>query len=151
MSVSPSGAPDVEVEFPPRPEYVRVARHVLAALGRMGNLSPEVVEDVKLAVSEACTNAVTVTARAGRGEPVKVSASLDGERIHLRVEDRGVGGDPEWSRVASDVPDSLDFSFERGLSLPLLQGLVDELEITPREGGGNVVRMVLSGREAEPA
>jgi serine/threonine-protein kinase RsbW len=142
--------PDVEIDIPPRPEFVGVVRHVMAALGRVGNLSPEVVEDVKLAVSEACTNAVTVTARAGAPGPVTVSGTLEGERIHVVVQDRGVGGDPEWSRVASDVPDSLDFSFERGLSLPLIEGLVDSLEIGPREGGGNVVRMVLSGREAEP-
>lgn len=136
---------DVEIEFPPQPEFVGVARHVIAALARMSDLAPEVAEDVKLAVSEACTNAVTVTTRAGSTDPVTVQGRLMGRRLHLWVSDRGAERD--LADAVEGNTDSMDFSFERGLSLPLLKGLVDELDIRPREGGGNIVEMVLSDRE----
>ncbi|MBI4260658.1 MAG: ATP-binding protein [Actinobacteria bacterium] len=135
--------PDVDIAFPPQPEFVGVARHVIAALVRLSDPGSDIVEDVKLAVSEACTNAVTVTTRAGSEEPVTVVGAVDGGRVEVTVADRGV---PREEAGGDAIPESLDFSFEQGLSLPLLEGLVDELEISPRDGGGSVVRMVLSPR-----
>jgi serine/threonine-protein kinase RsbW len=142
--------PDVEISIPPEAEYVGIARHVIAALVRMSDFDPEAGEDVKLAVSEATTNAVSVTEGAGSEEPVVVRGQADGARILLSVSDRGAPR-PSPSTGASKDPDSLDFTFEGGLSMPLLEGLVDELEITPREGGGSVVRMVLSAPQEEAA
>jgi serine/threonine-protein kinase RsbW len=141
--------PDVEIQIPPSPEYVGVARHVIAALVRMSDLDSEIGDDVKLAVSEATTNAVTVTGRAGSAEPVLVRGEARDGRILLTVTDRGA------RQAAADTgegkeTDSLDFTFEGGLSMPLLEGLVDELEITPREGGGSIVRMVLSASAEAP-
>ena len=75
MSQAP--LPDVEVEIPPRPEYVGVVRHLMGAVARLGQHSPEFVENAKLAGSEACTNAVELTGRAGADDRVDVSAYLD--------------------------------------------------------------------------
>jgi serine/threonine-protein kinase RsbW len=136
-----SAQPDLELSFPPRPEYVRMARHTLAALARLHDVSEDVIDDLKLAVSEACTNAVTVNAPAQ--EPVHLVAMVDGSSVEVRVLDVGPGidlalldRDPELS--------SDEFSFERGLSLPVVRGLVDELQIEPREPKGSVLRMRLS-------
>ena len=55
--------------------------------------------------------------------------------------DRGeAAGGPEGAADPSATPAG---GFETGLSLPLLEGLVDELAIESREGGGNLVRMTL--------
>ena len=136
--------PDVELEIPPRPEYVALVRHVAGAAARMGGLSPDLVDNVKLAVSEAATNAVTVSARERSTEPVRVAAELEGDRLLVEVADRGSHDAAVRSLESGDTdPDSLDFSFERGLSLPLIQGLVDEFRIDARDGGGSVVRMTL--------
>ena len=144
--------PDVEIEIPPRPEYVALVRHVVGAAARMGGLSPDLVDNVKLAVSEAATNAVTVSGRASSDEPVQVTAELEGDRLMIRVTDRGSHDEALRSLESGDTdPSSLDFSFERGLSLPLIQGLVDEFEIEPRDGGGSVVRMTIIESEAEAA
>jgi serine/threonine-protein kinase RsbW len=141
--------PDVELEIPPKPEYVALVRHVVGAAARMGGLSPDLVDNVKLAVSEAATNAVTTTPRANSDEPVEVRAELEGDRLVVQVTDRGSHDEALRSLQTGDTdPSSLDFSFERGLSLPLIQGLVDEFEIEPREGGGSVVRMTII--ESEP-
>jgi serine/threonine-protein kinase RsbW len=134
--------PDVEIHIPPKPEFVALVRHVIGATARMGGLDPDSVETAKLAVSEACTNAVVVTARANREEAVEVTADVEGDRMVIHVADRGEHS--EQAEIVEEVePSSLDFSFERGLSLPLIQGLVDELDLTQRDGGGSLVTMTI--------
>ena len=134
--------PDVEIQIPPKPEYVALVRHVIGATARMGGLSPDAVENAKLAASEASTNAVVVTARAEHRGPVEVTAGVEGDRIRLFVADRGRHGEP--AEIVEEVePSSLDFTFERGLSLPLIQGLADDVSLSEREGGGSVVAMTI--------
>ena len=144
--------PDVEIEIPPRPEYVALVRHVVGAAARMGGLSPDLVDNVKLAVSEAATNAVSMSQRASSEEAVQVTAEIEGDRLLVRVTDRGSHDEALRTLETGDTdPSSLEFSFEKGLSLPLVQGLVDEFEIAAREGGGSVVRMTIIESEAEAA
>jgi len=138
--VSQAPLPDVEVEIPPRPEYVGVVRHLMGAVARLGQHSPEFVENAKLAGSEACTNAVELTGRAGADDRVDVSATLLEDRLEIVVSDRGHNAGEAPVIAPTDTPAT---GFESGLSLPLLEGLVDELSIDAREGGGNVVRMML--------
>jgi serine/threonine-protein kinase RsbW len=141
--------PDVEIEIPPRPEYVALVRHVVGAAARMGGLSPDLVDNVKLAVSEAATNAVTVSARAASDEPVEVTAEIEGDRLLVEVTDRGSHEEAVRSlETGVTDPESLDFTFERGLSLPLIQGLVDEFRMEARDGGGSVVRMTIIETDA---
>ena len=144
--------PDVEIEIPPRPEYVALVRHVVGAAARMGGMSPDLVDNVKLAVSEAATNAVSMSQRAESEDPIEVTAELEGDRLLVRVTDRGSHDEALRSLESGDTdPSSLDFSFEAGLSLPLIQGLVDEFEIEPRDGGGSIVRMTIIESEPEAA
>jgi serine/threonine-protein kinase RsbW len=144
--------PDVDLSIPPKPDYVALVRHVVGAAARMGGLSPDLVDNVKLAVSEAATNAVTVSQRASSDEDVRVTAELEGDRLLVEVTDRGSHDEALRTLESGDTdPSSLDFSFERGLSLPLIQGLVDEFEIQARDGGGSVVRMTIIDVEAEAA
>jgi serine/threonine-protein kinase RsbW len=139
--VSPARDPDVQVAIPPRPEFVGVVRHVMGAVARLGQHSPEFVENAKLAGSEAVTNAVTLSGQAGTDERVEVRASLDDDRLEIEVADRGSSANAEFTPQGStDTPAG---GFESGLSLPLLEGLVDDLSIDERDGGGNVVHMVL--------
>jgi serine/threonine-protein kinase RsbW len=146
----PDGAQaDLELLFPPRPEYVRMARHTVAALARLHDIPDEVVNDLKLAVSEACTNAVTVNA--ADDQPVRVVATVTGEGFLIEVFDTGPGLDPALADREAEL-DSEEFSFERGLSLPLIRGLVDELQIVPSADRGTVVRMRLTvPAEGSPA
>jgi serine/threonine-protein kinase RsbW len=132
---------DLELLFPPRPEFVRMARHTVAALARLHDLPDEVVEDVKLAVSEACTNAVTVNA--ADDQPVRLVATVTEDGLLIEVFDLGPGIDPSLLDRDAEL-DSEEFTFERGLSLPLIRGLVDELQIVPNTDRGTVLRMRLA-------
>ena len=138
----PKAVPDLELEFPARPEFVRAARHAVSALARLSGASEEVVEDIKLAVSEACNAAVAANAEAG-SEAVELRAFDSPAGLVIEVMDRGAN--PE--RTVSGPPEELDtgdLPFERALSLPIIRGLVDELAIAPRGDRGAVVRMTVS-------
>ena len=147
MTATAERQPDIEIEIPPRPEYVGVVRHLMGAVARLGQHSPEFVENAKLAGSEATTNAVMLTGRAGAADRIAVRAMLEEDRLRIEVADRGedAATPPEPSADPAPTPVT---GFEGGLSLPLLEGLVDELAIDSRDGGGNVVRMTLI-RDAE--
>ena len=133
--------PDIEVEIPARPEYVGVVRHLMGAVARLAHHSPEFVENAKLAGSEATTNAVMLNGRAGSTDRIAVRALLGERNLEIQVADRGdLAAVDEPPSDPSATPAS---GFEGGLSLPLLEGLVDELAIEAREGGGNVVHMTL--------
>jgi serine/threonine-protein kinase RsbW len=138
--------PELELEFPPKPEFVRLARHTVGALARLHDVLDDVVDDIKLAVSEACTTAIG--SPEGEREPLVIRASAAGQSLAIDVVDqastvlREVAGDP------SDL-DTEDLPFERALALPVIRGLVDEVGVTPRDGGGAILRMVIS-TEAAP-
>ena len=137
--------PGLELELPPRPEYVRTARHAVGALARIHQLPDEVTEDIRLAVSEACTSAVASAMgrrTKDRTGAVRVLASADGDRIIVEVVDPRGSVAREVTGAPSDI-DTEDLPFERALALPLIRGLVDDLTMTPLEGGGVRMRMVV--------
>lgn len=95
------------------------------------------MDDIRIAVSEACTNAVFVNEEAGGDQPVSVSWTRHSDRIEVEVGDR--------NESPSDQPDALDsqgFSSRLVMSMALLEELADELEVARRSGGGTSVRMV---------
>src|SRR6266508_3370825 len=140
--------PELELTFPPKPEFVRTARHAVAALARLHEAQDNTVEDIKLAVSEACTSAVAANAESQANEPVRVHVEIDGGTIVIDVFDRGASVDPEVIEHLDEM-DTDELPFEKQLSLPLLRGLVDRLEGRKRDGGGMIIRMRMSVRSDE--
>lgn len=128
----------VELTIPPRSAYVAVVRLALASLARKAGLGEEAVDDLKIAVSEACTNAVVANEEAAPGEPVAVTWSEERDRLIVEVADRG--GD---AGEGGDEVDTQGFSTRLTMSLALLESLVDEFELRPREGGGICTRLIL--------
>jgi serine/threonine-protein kinase RsbW len=130
----------VRLSFPAKPDYLLLARLALAGLARVVPLEPEVLADLKLAVTEACGNAVRHAYRDGDG-PVTVAFVASSDRLELIVQDEGSGLD-----VASleEQPPDLTGSgpAEGGMGMAIIRTIVDELEIdgTPG-GGGTTVRM----------
>ena len=138
-----SSAPELDIQFPPKPEYVRTVRHAVAALARLHAVPEDVVEEIKLAVSEACTIAVNANAGSPTEQPVQVLASTDDSSIVIEVLDRGP--DPLRDVLGPPVDlDTEDLPFDKGLALPLIRGLVDEVAVGAREDGGARVQMLVS-------
>ena len=133
--------PELELELPPKPEFVGTARHAVTALIRLRELPDDLVQDVKLAVSEACTTAIADGP--GDGQPIRVRAWADAERVVVEVFDPGTGVERAVQGPPSEI-DTDELPFNKVLSLPIIRGLVDEVAITPLEGSGMSLRMVLS-------
>lgn len=108
--------PDVELTLPARAENVAVVRHALGGLGEALALDPQMLSDMKLAVTEACTN-VVVHAYGEQEGPMEVAVSVEGTTLRVTVRDEGIGIVPR--------PDSPGL----GLGLPLIATLTESLEL----------------------
>jgi serine/threonine-protein kinase RsbW len=133
----------LELSLPPKPEYVRTVRHTVGALARLHGVSEDLIEDIKLAVSEASTTALMVNAGLSVPEPITVRAWGEPEAMVLEVLDRGPGPAKEILGDPEEI-DTGDLPFEKALSMPLIRGLVDEVALSPREGGGSRLRMTVA-------
>jgi len=135
--------PVIELEIPARAEYVALVRLVVSSLasGRR-TLADERIDDLKLAVSEACTNAIEAHRDVAVEERVLVRCSEAEDRLEVSIQDRGHGFDPETLPEHPPVTDPERLNFERGLGIPLIRTLVDEVAFEP-SSAGTAVRMVM--------
>ena len=129
----------VSLEIPPRSPYVGVVRLTVASLARGAGLEEETVEDLKIAVSEACANAVLANEEAGSDAAVVVDWHDDDNRISIAIGDSGPS-----ERSSGADPDTDGISSRLAMSLALLDSLVDECRFEPRDGGGMKTLLLLS-------
>jgi len=133
----------VALEIPARAEFVALARLVVSAMAATDiQLADERVDDLKLAVSEACTNAIEAHGAIETAERGRLSCRADDRGLEVSIEDRGSGFDPSRLPDHPPVTDPDRLKFERGLGIPLIRALVDEVEITSSQGG-TAVRLVM--------
>jgi serine/threonine-protein kinase RsbW len=137
-------AATIELEFPARTEYLSLVRAVVGTVAGHGPpLEPLRVNDLCLAVSEACANAIDAYNDEGRaGAPVRVRLAVDADRIQVEVSDLAGGFDPD----AVPADPTAHVSRERGLGLPLMRILTDELQVVSTEDGTAVCMVMLGGR-----
>ena len=135
--------PVIELEIPAKAEYVGLARLVVSSLasGRR-SLPEERIDDLKLAVSEACTNAIEAHHDLDVEERVLVRCAEADDRLEVSIQDRGKGFDPDDLPEHPPVTDPERLNFERGLGIPLIRTLVDEVTFEPSPEG-TAVRMVM--------
>jgi len=127
----------VRLLFPAKADYLLLARLALAGLARGLPLDEAEVADLKLAVTEACGNAVRHAYESGDGF-VEVVYVLDSSSLVMVVEDRGSG-------IAGDEPDRSDPEpepLEGGMGMAIIRAVVDEVEVRDGpDGRGTVVHM----------
>ena len=96
---------DVELEIPPHAAFLDVVRTVIATTAGIDPLLPEQrVADLRLAVSEACANAIHAHQRAHTTEMVQVRCSVDDKRVTVEIQDHGEGSTPRPSRRSPPPP-----------------------------------------------
>ncbi|MET8132855.1 MULTISPECIES: ATP-binding protein [unclassified Streptomyces] len=127
----------VELRFSALPEHVRTARLVAAAVARRAGVDEAVLDEVRLAVGEACTRAVGLHQSNGISAPVQVTLIEEEKQFSIEVGDEAPGSVPGGaaSGAASDAETEED---EMGLAV--ISGLVDDVEVTAGEHGG-LIRM----------
>ncbi len=121
-------APDLVLTLPARAENVAVVRHAFGGLGDALDIEDQILADVKLAVTEACTNVVVHAYPNGDG-PMGLRASVAEGVLRVVVVDRGRGILPR-----ADSPGL-------GLGLPLIATLAESLELGTGANEETEVRM----------
>jgi serine/threonine-protein kinase RsbW len=123
---------DVKLTLPARPENVSVIRHVLGAFAEALRLPDDLVEDLRLAVTEACTNVVRHAYPPDVPGPVEISIRPTEDVVSVVVADHGRG-----------IGSSSDTTGP-GLGLPLIAAIADEVELQLVPGGGSRVAMTFA-------
>jgi serine/threonine-protein kinase RsbW len=134
-----AGPPEVSLTIPVAPEMEIVATAQADALGEYMDMSRDKIDEVKLALVEACINAfehahtednqVHITFRVG---------GTKGRCLEIEVRDRGHGFDAEG--VESPTPQkTFEERRRRGWGLHIIKSLMDEVEITSGEWGTRIL------------
>ncbi|MEU6210120.1 ATP-binding protein [Streptomyces sp. NPDC090085] len=130
----------VELRFSAQPEHVRTARLVAAAVARRAGVEEAVLDEVRLAVGEACSRAVGLHRSIGLTAPVRVVLTEEDKTFSIEVGDEvPVAGTASGDAAAGGgaAADS-DVDTEDEMGLAVISGLVDDLEVTSGESGGTI-------------
>ena len=137
----------VEVAFTPLPAHVRTARLVATAVARRSGVDEELLDEVRLAVGEACSRAVEAHRRHCPAEPIRIELSDLGERFEVIVRDAVPSNPPQPVSANgaarhgnADSPAAGGASFPAGFGLAVISGLADDVRISAT-GTGVSVRM----------
>lgn len=143
--------PTVELLFSALPEHVRTARLVAAAVARRAGVDEAALDEVRLAVGEACSRAVGLHRSGGAERPVRVLLTEEEKKFSIEVGDEvpaapaavaTPGAHSARSDESASHPHSVaDEAEEEGeMGLAVISGLVDDVEVVEGERGG-VIRM----------
>jgi len=122
-----TNTPVVSLKIPAKAEYITLSRLALTGLARWASLSEETLSDLKLALSEACSNSVRHAYRDGRDGFVEIHYEVGPDEIAIEVLDDGGGFE---SGAAEDVDGDLS---EGGLGIAIIRAVTDEFEVGRRE------------------
>ncbi|MER6911148.1 ATP-binding protein [Streptomyces sp. NPDC000594] len=130
----------VELRFSAQPEHVRTARLVAAAVARRAGVDEAVLDEVRLAVGEACSRAVGLHRSQGITAPVHVVLTDEDKIFSIEVGDEVPALSTEGAEGVPGAAADEDPEGEDEMGLAVIRGLVDDLEVAAGERGG-VIRM----------
>lgn len=136
----------VELTFSALPAHVRTARLIATAVARRAGVAEDLLDEVRLAVGEACSRAVEAHRLHCPDEPVRIELCDDSGRFEVTVtdvapsEDADLAGDADESgaatangyELASLLPDM------SGFGLAVIVGLAEDVEVYPSAKGMRV-------------
>jgi serine/threonine-protein kinase RsbW len=128
-------SPTVRLDLESRPQTLTIVRGMLGGVAEVLAIDPELLDDLKTAVSEACNNVVLHAYDGGSG-PMGVRLFVDDEVIRVVVEDRGIG-----------MPSSASDRTE-GIGLSVIRALADEFDVSAGLEGGTRVEMAFAAERA---
>jgi len=123
----------VEVTFTALPAHVRTARLVATAVARRSGVPESLLDEVRLAVGEACSRAVEAHAAACPREPVRVALSDSDGRFEIEV----INSCAAPGQVLG-APSAEPAVLPPGFSLAVIAGLADDVQIHETSAGTSV-------------
>ena len=133
----------ITLEIPAKAEYLSLVRAVVVSAAALDPaVEDQRLEDLRLAVSEATTNAIRSHANLGSEERITIRCGLTDDRIEVEVQDRGPGFNPEKLEPAGPLDQPGRLSYEGGFGIPLMRVLADEIKINSADEGTTVQLVV---------
>ena len=136
MSGSNGASRRISLRFPAKAEYITLGRLALSGLAHLQPLPHEAVADLKLALTEACSNSVRHAYRDGTVGAVQITYELAPDRLAIEVADDG----PGFQYVQSEQDEHEDELVEGGLGIAIIRALTDEFELDTAGNGGSRLR-----------
>ena len=127
----------VRLTIPAKAEYITLSRLALTGLARLNPGAEEALADLKLALTEACTNSVRHAYGEAQGH-VEITYELGPDSLVVEVVDAGPGFTPPEQPAEADTDDLA----EGGLGIAIIRALTDELTLGAGEGAGSRLRFV---------
>jgi serine/threonine-protein kinase RsbW len=127
----------IELKLPADTKYVSIARMTASGIAAKMGFKTEAIEDIKVAISEACNNAVQYAYADKNGKAIQILFKFNLTALIITVSDQGVGFDPKSppQRAITDTDIHL------GMGLQFIQKLMDQVKITSQPGKGTSVQM----------
>ncbi len=123
----------INLSLPSKPEYVSIARLTASFIANQMGFDVEIIEDIKLAVGEACNNAII---HSGSEETYKIEFLNLTNELKIEIRDHGKG----FSMDNYKKPNADDLQ-ENGLGLFIIKSLMDQVDIESFEGRGTKIIM----------
>jgi len=127
LEVSSHGT--VELKIPGRAEWVAVARLAVAAVASRLHFSVDEIEDIKLAIAEACTNSIQSLGGVDAGV-IEIVCDARDEELRVTVRDRSTGPHPKPTE-----PATVSESRTEALGVFLIRALMDTVDYTTDSHG----------------
>jgi serine/threonine-protein kinase RsbW len=118
----------VELSFTPLPAHVRTARLVAAAVARRSGVDESLLDEVRLAVGEACSRAVEEHRLHCPTEPVRLALTEQAGRFEVEATDTSMR--PAGPAGGSAVPP--------GFGIAVIAGLADDVQISETSAGTSI-------------
>ena len=125
----------IKISLPGKPEYVSIARLTASVIANQMGFNIDDVEDIKVAVGEACNNAVLHGK--SHEQVFEVQFEVQDSRIVIEVRDNGNGFDLD--EYQAPEPGELK---ENGLGIFIMKTLMDEVDFIPVQNNGTTIRLV---------
>ncbi|MCD5413891.1 MAG: ATP-binding protein [Clostridiales bacterium] len=125
----------IKLSIPNKPEYLSVVRLTASGIANRMDFNIEEIEDIKLAVAEACTNAMTHGEK--ENSNYNVEFTVEEKRLIIEVNDKGKGCRVE--NIKKPQPRELE---EGGLGIFIIKSLMDKVEISSKLGKGTTIKMI---------
>ncbi len=122
----------IKMELSAKPEYVSIIRLTVSGLANKIGFYIDDIEDIKVAVSEACTNAI----KHSQDNKVSVEFTEIENGLEIEVKDNGKGYD-----INSIAKPNLSEPKESGLGLFIIEALMDKVEVNTNENQGTIIKM----------
>jgi serine/threonine-protein kinase RsbW len=150
----------VELSFTALPAHVRTARLVATAVARHSGVDESLLDEVRLAVGEACSRAVEGHQLHCPGEPVRLALTDLADRFEVEVTDNCTADSVPPARSAGQASPTasgpegqegrpLGFDLPAALGIAVLEALADDVQVSETPAGTSI-RMSWPSAGASP-